>query len=135
MVVVDTGVFSATLVPQAHPLKQAYAADLEGRRLVISFQTVAELRYGAKRSSWGTRHLEELEQRIRVALTLPPHDALATAWADLRNACRQNGHAFQAKAHSGDLWIAATARLLDAPLVTHDKSFEGSPGLSVTCRA
>lgn len=72
-----------------------------------------------------------LEERIRDAAVIPPHDQLCSESSALRNECRVSGHGLQEKAHVGDLWIAATARLIDVPLVTHDRIFEGAPGLRV----
>lgn len=47
-IVIDTDVFSADLVPGA-PLAERYAPITAGRPALISFQTAAELRYGALR--------------------------------------------------------------------------------------
>jgi len=134
-VVVDTGVFSAPLSRKAGGLVDLYRDDLVGRKLLISFQTVAEVRYGALKAGWGSRRVEELESRISLALTVPPHDALTHEWAELRHVCRQAGHAFQDKIHSADLWVAATARLAGVPVVTHDTGYRELPGLDVICRA
>lgn len=134
-VVVDTTVFGAVLGKDRHGLTKTYANDLTGARLVISFQTVAELRYGALAANWGTRRTDEMEKRIRVAALIPPHDDLAHQWAALRYECRKVGHPLHDKVHHADLWIAATARLVGVPLVTHDGVFRGTPDLTVICRA
>ena len=76
-VVVDTGVFGAALGKDSHDLIGTYAQDLSGSRLIISFQTVAELRYGALAANWGERRIEQMEERIRRAAVIPPHDDLA----------------------------------------------------------
>lgn len=47
-VVIDTGVFGADLVPGS-PLIVLYEPIIAARPAFISFQTVAELRYGALR--------------------------------------------------------------------------------------
>jgi hypothetical protein len=51
-IVIDTDVFSADLVPGAS-LADRYAPVIAGRPALISFQTAAELRYGALRRGWG----------------------------------------------------------------------------------
>jgi hypothetical protein len=51
-VVIDTDVFSADLVPRSW-LAEQYAPIITGRPAFISFQTAAELRYGALRRGWG----------------------------------------------------------------------------------
>lgn len=128
-VVVDTNVFSAVLSKQA--LARRYDQHLSGRRLVISFQTVAEMRYGALRAGWGRDRVNAMERQIAKAAQIPPHDQLADNWATLRAEARAAGHALADKAHMADLWIAATALVLDLPLVTHDSIFLHTPGLTV----
>ncbi|MEA2023831.1 MAG: PIN domain-containing protein [Actinomycetota bacterium] len=135
IVVVDTSVYSATLKASMSQVARLYEDDLRRKRPLISFQTVAEIRYGALRDNWGPERWALLEQRLAAATTVPPHGALTIEWAMLRNDCRKAGHAFQDKGHAADLWIAATARLVGAPLVAHDKGFVGVPGLEVICRA
>ncbi len=49
VVVVDTNVFGADLVRRGAALASLYRPLLEGRSFVLSFQTVAELRFGALR--------------------------------------------------------------------------------------
>lgn len=128
-VVVDTTVFSTVL--SGGSIADHHRSALEGRPLVVSFQTVAELRYGALKAGWGPARVEQMERRVARALVVPPHDQLATAWAELRAACHRSGHGFVNKEHAADLWIAATARLIDAPLVTADGGFRGLPGVDV----
>jgi predicted nucleic acid-binding protein len=108
---------------------------LAGARLIISFQTVAELRYGALNANWGLTKVSEMESQIKRAAIVPPHDDLAHEWARLRVECRAAGHGLADAPHRADLWIAATARLADVPLVTHDALFRGTPGLEVICHA
>jgi predicted nucleic acid-binding protein len=47
-IVVDTGVFGARLTPSGRLLAALYRPMREGRRVVVSFVTVAELEYGAR---------------------------------------------------------------------------------------
>ena len=58
--IIDTGVFGARLTPRGQSLASAYRPLLEGRPAVISFITVAELRYGAKLAGWGTARLPSI---------------------------------------------------------------------------
>lgn len=57
VIVVDTNVFGADLVRRGAPLATLYRPYLEGRSFVLSFQTVAELRFGALRKGWGAARL------------------------------------------------------------------------------
>ncbi|MDF1597899.1 MAG: PIN domain-containing protein [Acidimicrobiia bacterium] len=128
-VVVDTNVFSAVLTRRL--LASQYAEYLSGKRLIISFQTVAEIRFGGMAAGWGEARMREAERAIAKAATIPPHDELATEWASLRVECKRVGHALASKTHMSDLWIAATASLIGIPLVSHDAIFKGTPGLTV----
>jgi integrase len=57
--------------------------------------------------------------------------ALLTAAAELRHACRRAGHALHEPVHANDLWIAASAVHIGAPLLTADAVFDDVPGLSL----
>ncbi len=133
-VVVDTNVFSASLRQTSSELSSLYRSDVKDKRLVISFQTAAEVRYGAAKAEWGQPRLEAMDRRIAVAVTAPPSDPLLREWVRLRADCYRVGHPFHKKMHTADLWIAATASLLGLSLVTHDQGFRGVPGLVVICR-
>ena len=65
-VLVDTGVFGADLSPSSKPLADLYADVLAGRNILISFITVAELRYGALRLIHG----RTLSLRLNLGLGL-----------------------------------------------------------------
>jgi hypothetical protein len=47
-VVIDTGVFGAQLTRRTWPLGESYQPLVEGRAALVSFVTVAELRFGAR---------------------------------------------------------------------------------------
>lgn len=130
-VVVDTNVFGATLTTSVgnSAIVAAYGKYLSGKKLVISFQTVAELRFGALKANWGQVRRERLEDRLKMSVSIPPHDELVRAWAVLRHDCRSQGHGLGNNSHTGDLWIAATAVVLDLPLVSNDAVFKDAPGI------
>lgn len=129
-VVVDTGVFGAALNPGSN-LVPRYEALVAGRRLLVSFQTVAELRYGASKRSWGAARLGQLEQRIEMAEVVYPGPELVALYAELRAECERIGHALGQRDHDADRWIAATAIRLGVPLVSDDRIFRAVPGLVV----
>jgi predicted nucleic acid-binding protein len=130
-VVVDTGVFGAGLAARSAPLAERYRAHLTRRRLLITVQTIAELRFGALKSSWGPARMAQLEQRIARAVIAPCDDHLARVCAQLRLACLRAGHPLADRLHSNDLWVAATAVRYQIPLVAHDGVFRGVPGLAL----
>jgi hypothetical protein len=69
-VVVDTDVYSARFVPNSQ-LALRYEPLLVGRPEVLSFQTVAEVRYGALLRGWGEARLRRLDVAISRAEVVP----------------------------------------------------------------
>ena len=129
--VVDTGVFSASLSPRRRAAFERPVARLVGNQLFLASPTVAELRFGALVAGWGEARRRRLETAIGSMTVVPVTDALLTAIAELRHACRLIGHPLAARAHSSDLWIAATAVHIRAGLVTADGIFDGTPDLAL----
>ena len=128
-VVIDTGVFGARLTRRTTPLAAAYRPLREGRPAIISFVTVAELRFGAKLAAWGPGRLQRLEHELDQADTVWPGPSLAEAYATLRAWCVKAGHGLGQKDHEADRWVAATAIWLGVPLVAHDAIFASVRGL------
>jgi predicted nucleic acid-binding protein len=127
-VVVDTGVFAADVVRRS-PLAEAYAPMLVGRHVYVSFQTVAEVRYGAYRAGWGSPRLGRLDAKIASAEVVWPGPELVEKYARLRAECARVGHPLADKVHDADRWVAATAIHLGVPLVAHDAVFRKVPEL------
>ena len=100
-----------------------------GEPVVLAFQTVMELRFGALRAGWGELRRRRLERRIAEIAVVQPDNEMITICAELRMRCQQAGHAIGDKLHDGDRWIAATAIRLDVPIASHDRLFSGTPGL------
>lgn len=112
---VDTGVFSwVTWGRQRHA---DFTALMLNHVLVLSFATVAELRYGALKAGWGHDKMRALEQRIATYLIIAATDAVTRKWAELN--C-----SYKDKLGVNDLWIAASALAQSEPLplVTTDLS-------------
>lgn len=103
---------------------------MAGHQIFLAAVTVAELRYGALVAGWGSQRRQRLEQSIAATTVVPVSDALLTTTAQLRHACRQVGHALHEPVHANDLWIAASAVHIGAPLLTADAVIDGVPGLS-----
>ena len=127
-VVIDTGVFGADLVPGS-PLTPLYEPLIAGRPAFISFQTVAELRYGAIRRGWGEHRTRRLEASIGQAEVVWAGPELVEVYARLRADCEGIGHPLGQRHHDADRWVAAVAVRLAIPLVAHDGIFEAVPGL------
>ncbi len=127
-IVIDTDVFSADLVPGSR-IAEAYAPLITGRAAFISFQTAAELRYGAMRRGWGTARMLKLETKLQRAEVVHTGPELVQLCAQLRVDCEAAGHALAQREHNADRWIATTAIRLRVPLVSNDAIFRGVPGL------
>ncbi|HUR18163.1 MAG TPA: PIN domain-containing protein [Acidimicrobiales bacterium] len=129
-VVIDTNVFGADLVPGS-PLTARYEPIIVGRPVVISFQTVAELHFGALRRNWGETRMRRLEARVREAEVVYPGPELVVVYAQLRVECERIGHGLSQRDHDADRWVAATALRLRVPLVSNDHIFRDVPGLDL----
>ncbi len=127
-IVIDTNVFGADLVPGSR-LAAVYEPIIVGRPAFISFQTAAELRYGALRRNWGEARMRRLEARIDEAETVHSGPHLVLIYARLRVECERIGHGLHQREHDADRWIAATAMRLGIPLVSNDGIFRDTPGL------
>ena len=128
---VDTGVFSAALSRRRRVAFEQAVEKLGGNQPFLATQTVAELRYGALVAEWGEVRQDRLEAAIASTTVVPVTDRLLHRVAQLRFECRSVGHPLAAPAHTSDLWIAAAAVHLDAPLVTTDQVFDDAPGLTL----
>jgi tRNA(fMet)-specific endonuclease VapC len=129
-IVIDTDVFGADLVRRS-ALAEKYEPIVVGRPAFISFQTAAELRYGAIRRQWGEKRMRELNIRIAAAETVHTGPELVVLYARLRAECERIGHALSQRQHDADRWVAATAIRLGVPLVSNDRIFENLPGLTL----
>jgi predicted nucleic acid-binding protein len=94
LAVVDTGIVSAILVgpqrPKEAELLDRYGIHLRGIRIVLSFATIAELRYGALKDEWGSARKDRMEDWIgTVATVVMPDNDLVNICANLRDTCRR----------------------------------------------
>ena len=130
-VVVDTMVISWLLDDRPKDLADQYRELIGTAPMLLAFQTLMELRYGALRAGWGELRRRRLEDRVGRLTVVQADDATVTGCAELRQGCRLAGHARADKLHDGDRWIAATAIRLGLALVSDDKHFVGAPGLQL----
>ena len=94
---------------------------------MISFQTLEEIRFGALKHGWGRRRQNEMERYLQQYRTMWTSPELVAVCAQLRSERERAGR----RLNTADAWIAATAVLLDCPVVTHDRDFSGIPGLEL----
>ncbi|HTO00006.1 MAG TPA: PIN domain-containing protein [Microthrixaceae bacterium] len=128
--VVDTDVFSADLIPGSI-LALRYRSLTLGRPTFISFQTAAEIRFGAQLRGRGINRLRLMESRLAAAEVVDSGPELIEMYVKLRVACHRSGHPLAQKVHDADRWVAATAIRLDLPLIANDGVFDDVPGLLV----
>src|SRR5712692_3255085 len=113
--VIDTDV--ASFVFKWHPeFAPRYVSVIRGCELVVSFMTVAEMRQGALDATWGQRKCDVLETYLADFSVLHSDSLLCSTWAAVRNESVRKGRQMS----SADAWIAATALVLSAPLVTNN---------------
>ncbi|MDO5504327.1 MAG: PIN domain-containing protein [Actinomycetia bacterium] len=129
IVLVDTDVWSELFVRKRQPTPRAaeWRRLVLGRDVLISAQTEAEIRFGALKANWGEQRLAALESRFQRTPTIAVSSEVVKAFAELKNECLRIGHPLQAKHHTGDAWIAATARAHGLPLLAGDRLFSGVP--------
>lgn len=106
-----------------------YRDQIESHTVAISFQTWAELRVGAVIQS---RSLDDLQAAVARFAIIPCSDQLLDAYVHLRSRARERNRAGHGPLlGAADGWIAATAFLLDVPLVTHDRRLSRIEGIRV----
>ena len=113
--VVDTDV--ASFIFKWHPeFAPRYVDIVRGAELIASFMTLAEMRQGALDANWGQRKCAVLEAYLADFSVLHSDSLLCSTWATVRNESARKGRQMS----SADAWIAATALVLSAPLVTNN---------------
>lgn len=123
MVLLDTNV--ASYIFSKNPKASYYIERIKGHSIIISFQTLEEMWFGALKDKWGERRQRELADYLQRYEIIWPDRRLAEECARLRSDQEQAGRRLEL----ADAWIAATAILLDCPLASHDQGFSGIPNL------
>jgi predicted nucleic acid-binding protein len=95
---------------------------------MISFMTLAELDRWMVEAHWGETRRQRLCEYLERFVVLPYHRDLCTKWAEVTVAAQACGRRIDCT----DAWIAATALLVGAPLITHNRiDYLGVPGLTL----
>ena len=101
---------------------------LQNRQWLISFMTEAELEQWALLSNWQKKRIEWLRIFLGRFVVVPSSRDLVLKWAEVMVASRRAGRRLE----TADAWIAATAVLYQAPLISHNASdYRGVPGLQL----
>jgi predicted nucleic acid-binding protein len=126
-VIVDTDV--ASFLHKGDTRGDLYQPHLAGAVASISFMTLAELEQWAVLRNWGARRHAELLRFVKDHfIVVDSNAALCRKWAEVRGQVKRDGRHIE----TADAWIAATALLYGAPLITHNAGdFVNLPGLTV----
>jgi tRNA(fMet)-specific endonuclease VapC len=128
--VVDTDVVS--FLYKRDTRAKLYERHLNDPPFIVSFMSLAELRRWTLERNWGPSRRQELEDYLARYLVLHSDDLLCDWWAKAMGSARLRGRPIGA----ADAWIAATALLLDVPLVTHNGAhYKGVDRLRVISEA
>lgn len=137
VVLLDTNAYGALYVTpdetarkQGHPI-DAWRAALHGHRVVIAFQTRAEVLVGARSAKWGEPRFKSLIERLATTPTVQLDDEVLEAYVTLTVEARARGNAIADKAHTADRWIAACAIAKSLPLLSRDSIFADAPALTL----
>ena len=88
--------------------------------------TEAELEQWALLANWSEKRVVWLRLFLSRFVVVPSSHDLVLKWAEAMVAARRSGRRIE----TADAWVAATALLYDAPLLTHNKAdYLGVPGL------
>ena len=129
-VVVDTDVVS--YIFKNHPFGSRYDAELAGRIPLISFMTVAEIERWVLQYRWGAQRIQWLRAFLQRFTVVPSSPDLCRKWAEVMVTAQAAGRRIE----SADAWIAATALLHDAPLLTNNRNdYLGVAGLTLISHA
>ena len=129
-VVVDTDVVS--FVFKNHPFGSRYEPELAGRIPLVSFMTIAEIERWVLQYRWGSQRVQVLQRFLQRFTVVPSSPDLCRQWAKVMVAAQSIGRRIE----SADAWIAATALLHDASLLTNNRNdYLGVVGLKLISHA
>jgi tRNA(fMet)-specific endonuclease VapC len=113
-VVVDTDVVS--LVFKADSRAEKYVSALSAPDLLVSFMTEAELERWILQARWGSERIIRFRTYMKRFVSVPSSRDLIVRWAEVMVVARSLGWRIEV----ADAWVAATALLYDAPLLTNN---------------
>ena len=127
---VDTDVLSYFLKGDSRALY--YEKLVEGKQLIVSFMTVAELYTWAFHRKWGDRQFARLAEHLTSYVICPSDRYLCLLWAHVSSTSHNRGTPISC----ADAWIAATALNYSVPLLTNNtKHFQNIPNLKLATNA
>ena len=135
-VVLDTDVYSALYADPQRAERgglpvATWLEALAGDRVLISFQTRAEVLAGLRAGNWGDSRRQTALAKLDAVPTIPADREVIDSYAELTSLCLRAGHALHAKIHTADRWVAACAVAKGLPLFSGVGIYRGAPGLSL----
>ena len=130
--VLDTNIIVGYVRGSAFARRAAQAFALDASNMFLSFVTVAESESLALQLGWGALRIAEMRRHLSVQPVVPTGEAgILEAYAMI-DAASKSRHpeyplprgASASRMGKNDLWIAATAFVLGADLVTTDGDFD-----------
>lgn len=107
-------------------IEAQYALTTSAPTPSISIVSEGEMRALALRLSWGAAKVQRLNQLLSLFIIVPLRvTGVIDAYARIDHYCVQNGLAVS----KNDLWIAATANVTGATILTTDRDFDPLHGL------
>jgi len=129
-VLLDTDVYSYLTKGDTHA--SLYRPHVEGRTICVSFITVGEILYGAKKKKWSNAKIEDAKQKLKSVVIIPYDYELCVQYGELKATLEAQG--ITVALH--DLWIAACALRHSIPLISNNRRhFEQIPGLELISEA
>ena len=105
-------------------LQATYQLDTVRPTPIISIVSEAELRVLAIQNGWGPQKMRMVEMLVNYLAPVPiPHKSLVASYVEIDDYSRRQGH----KMGKNDLWIAATAQVEGATILTTDQDFTHLP--------
>ena len=130
-VLLDTDVYSY-LTKTGDTRGAVYRPHVEGKTICVSFITVGEILYGAKKKKWSETKIEDAKQKLKSVVIVPYDYELCVRYGELKAALESGG--ITVALH--DLWIAACALRHSIPLMSNNRRhFENIPGLELISEA
>jgi predicted nucleic acid-binding protein len=128
-VVVDTDV--ASMVFKGDGRAEKFLPALAAHELLISFMTEAELERWVLQAKWGPERIIRFRTYMKRFITVPSSRDLIVKWAEVMVVARSMGRRIEV----ADAWVAATALLYDAPLITNNPGdYLGVAGIRLVSR-
>ena len=108
------------------PIAAPFRPVIFGKRVAVSFMTIAEIHEGICRSNWGEGKRRKIADGMQQFVILPFTVNVCEIWGRIRAERKQQPISV------GDAWIAATAVAYQLPLLTNNgKHFQGITGLNL----